>query len=297
MATYDPRSESQRGAAVVKTTLLGTANPIPTLDRAGNAILVEVAGEPYLVDCGPRTVYELLRNEIDPGDIENLLFTHHHMDHNLSFFHLAIVGWTAGRESLEIYGPTGTDELLEGLYTLWEEDIEYRKEAGYSAEGIENISTTRVAEDFELETADVEIEAFPVEHSIETYGFKFTDKETGATTVLSSDTAKFDGLADFAADADVLVMTCGIVPVGETPDDGFVWERYTEPYEEGRRQVLMNYHVTPTQAGEIAADADVDTLVLTHFTPYPDRDAIETEAGAVFDGEVVAAEDGFSITV
>ncbi|WP_197052436.1 MBL fold metallo-hydrolase [Halobellus rufus] len=281
----------------MKTTLLGTANPIPTLDRAGNAILVEVAGEPYLVDCGPRTVYELLRNEIDPGDVENLLFTHHHMDHNLSFFHLAIVGWTAGRESLEIYGPAGTDDLLEGLYTLWEEDIAYRKEAGYSAEGIESISTTRVAEGFELETDDVRIEALPVEHSIETYGYKFTEKETGNTTVLSSDTAKFDGLADFAADADALVMTCGIVPVGAVPEDGFVWERYTEPYEEERRNVLMNYHVTPTQAGEIAADAGVDTLVLTHFTPYPDRGAIEAEAGAVFDGDVVAAEDGFSITV
>ncbi|WP_144905105.1 MBL fold metallo-hydrolase [Halobellus captivus] len=281
----------------MKTTLLGTANPIPTLDRAGNAIVVEVAGEPYLVDCGPRTVYELLRNEIDPGDVENLLFTHHHMDHNLSFFHLAIVGWTAGRESLEIYGPTGTDDLVDGLYSLWEEDIAYRQEAGYPAEGIENIATTRVSEGFELETDEVHIETLPVQHSIETYGYKFTEKSTGATTVLSSDTAKFDGLSDFAAGANALVMTCGIVPVGETPEEGFVWERYTEPYEEERRSVLLNYHVTPTQAGEIAADAGVDTLVLTHFTPYPDRDAIEAEVAEVFDGEVVAARDGCTVSV
>jgi len=281
----------------MKVTLLGTANPIPTLDRAGNAILVEAGGEPYLVDCGPRTVYELLRHEVDPGAIERLLFTHHHMDHNLSFFHLAIVGWTAGRESLEVYGPAGTDDLIEGLYDIWERDLAYRKEAGYPAEGIDNISWTPVAEGFETAVDGVRIEALPVEHSIETYGYKFTDLETGATAVLSSDTAKIDRLAAFAADADVLVMTCGITPVGEAPDDGFVWERYTEPYDEARKEVLLNYHVTPTQAGEIAADAGVDALVLTHFPPYPDREAIREEAAAVFDGEVVPAEDGFSIEV
>jgi ribonuclease BN (tRNA processing enzyme) len=278
-------------------TLLGTANPIPTLDRAGNAILLEIDDEPYLIDCGPRTVYELLRNEVDPGAIDRLFFTHHHMDHNLSFFHLAIVGWTAGRESLQIYGPSGTDKLIDGLYEMWEEDLAYRKEAGYPAEGIENIDWDRVTPGFELETDSMTVEALPVEHSIETYGFKFTEKSTGATVVLSSDTAQFDGLSEFAAGADVLVMTCGITPVGDVPDDGFVWEKYTEPYPEDQRSVLMNYHVTPTQAGEIAAAADVETLVLTHFTPYPDRAEIEAEAGAVFDGDVVAAEDGYSVTV
>jgi ribonuclease BN (tRNA processing enzyme) len=278
-------------------TLLGTANPIPTRDRAGNAILLKIDDEPYLVDCGPRTVYELLRNEVDPGAINRLFFTHHHMDHNLSFFHLAIVGWTAGRESLRIYGPTGTDKLIDGLYDIWEEDLAYRKEAGYPAEGIENIAWDRVTPEFELDTDAMAVEALPVEHSIETYGFKFTEKSTGATVVLSSDTAKFDGLAEFAADADVLVMTCGITPVGDVPDDGFVWEKYTEPYPEEQRSVLMNYHVTPTQAGEIAADAGVDTLVLTHFTPYPDRAEIEAEAESVFDGDIVAAEDGYSVEV
>ena len=294
MASYELRPRSLGGDASMEVTLLGTANPIPTLDRAGNAILVEIDDTPYLVDCGPRTVYELLRHEVDPGDVDQLFFTHHHMDHNLSFFHLAIVGWTAGRESLQIYGPTGTESLIDALYDVWEEDLEYRKEAGYPAEGIENIEWDRVTPEFELDTDSMAVEALPVEHSIETYGFKFTDKSTGATVVLSSDTAKFDELAEFAAGADVLVMTCGITPVGEVPDDGFVWEKYTEPYPEAQRNVLMNYHVTPTQAGEIAAEAGVETLVLTHFTPYPDREEIEAEAAAVFDGEVVAAEDGYS---
>lgn len=281
----------------MEVTLLGTANPIPTLDRAGNAILIDVDDEPYLVDCGPRTVYELLRNETDPGDVERLFFTHHHMDHNISFFHLAIVGWTAGRETLQIYGPTGTDTLIDALYDVWETDLEYRKEAGYPAGGIEDIDWERVTDDFELETEAVRVTALPVKHSIETYGYKFVERATGSTVVLSSDTAKIDRLEDFASDADVLVMTCGITPVGDAPDDGFVWDRYTTPYSQERQEVFLNYHVTPTQAGEIAQAAGVDELVLTHFPPYPDRTEIENEAGAVFDGEVVAATDGYTVEI
>jgi len=281
----------------MRVTLLGTANPIPTLDRAGNAIAVETRDGVTLIDCGPRTVYELLRQEVDPGAVERLFFTHHHMDHNLSFFHLAIVGWTAGRESLTVYGPTGTDELVEGLYELWAEDLAYRQQAGYPAEGIENIDTVRVDESFEAETGGFRVEASPVRHSIETYGYRFVDADTGSTAVFTSDTTRFDGLAAFAADADLLVMSCGITPVGDAPEEGFVWDRYTSPYSEERREVLLNYHVTPEQAGEVAAEAGVETLVLTHFPPYPDREAIEAEAASVFDGEVVAATDGLTFDV
>lgn len=59
----------------------------------------------------------------------------------------------------------------------------------------------------------------------------------------------------------------------------------------------MNNPVRPTQPGEIANDADVDTLVLTHFTPYPDREEFVAEAAAVFDSNVVAVEDGCSVEV
>lgn len=103
---------------------------------------------------------------------------------------------------------------------MWEEDIDYRKEAGYPSDGIENIEWNRVTADFELETDSLAVDAFPVEHTIGTYWFKLQGKSTNSTVVQSSDTAKFDGLSEFAANVDVLLIICGSMPGGDVPDDG-----------------------------------------------------------------------------
>lgn len=278
----------------MRVTILGTGCPIPTLSRAGSASTVTVDDRTYLVDCGPRTVYELLRNEIDPGSITDLLFTHHHVDHNASFPHFAIASWTAGRESLTVYGPDGTDDLIDALYSVYEEDLAYRKEVGYPASGIEDIEFDRVDQEFQLRHDGLTVTALPVEHSIETYAYRF-ENERGNSVVFSSDTAKFDRLAEFAAGADLLVHDAHMSPVGTSPDEGFVWERYTKPYPEETHRELAQTHCTPRQAGEIAADAGVGTLVLTHFPPYRDVDAIREQASESFDGTVHVGEDGLTL--
>jgi ribonuclease Z len=51
-------------------------------------------------------------------------------------------------------------------------------------------------------------------------------------------------------------------------------------------------HLTARQAAEVAQACGVRRLVLTHFSQrYPDTDRHRDEAGAVYDGELVIAED------
>lgn len=283
----------------MEVTLLGTGCPAPNLRRAGTALSVQADGETFLVDCGPRTVYELLRNGIDPGSISELFFTHHHVDHNAAFPHFAITSWTAGRRSLRVYGPDGTDDLIDALYDVYEDDLAYRKQVGYDGTGIENIEWIPVEHGSRFERSGVEIEAFAVEHSIETYAYGFESTD-GERFVFSADTRKYDGLADFAAGADVLVHDAHLSPIGEPPaepDDEFVWERYLSPYPEEMREQLATTHCTPEQAGEIAAEADVETLVLTHFPPYRDTDEIRDAASQAFGGRVIVGRDGLVIDV
>lgn len=279
----------------MRITLLGTGSPIPILERAGTAMTVIVDGTPFLVDCGPRTVYELIRNGIDPGSITDLLFTHHHIDHNASFYHLAIVGWSAGRESMTVYGPLGTDTLIDSLYTVYEEDLAYRSRVGYPEDGIRNIDWVRVDPTFTLDRDDLRVTVLPVEHSIETYAYRFEDNDGGL--VFSGDTRWCERLADFAAGADVLVHDAHMSPAGEAPADGFVWEQYTEPYPDRAHSVLSETHSTPGEAARTAAAAGVETLVLTHFPPYRDDEAIRTEAESAFNGEVLVATDGMTIDI
>ncbi|RLM90334.1 MBL fold metallo-hydrolase [Halobellus sp. Atlit-38R] len=283
----------------MEVTLLGTGSPAPNLNRAGTALTVSTGEKTFLVDCGPRTVYELLRNGIDPGSISELLFTHHHVDHNAAFPHFAISSWTAGRESLRVYGPDGTDDLIEALYNVYEEDLAYRQQVGYDATGIEDIEWIPVEDGSRFERGDVEIEASSVEHSIETYAYRF-EGPNGERLVFSGDTRKSEDLAAFAAGADVLVHDAHMSPVGDPPTpsgDELVWDRYLTPYPEEMAKNLQNTHCTPRQAGEVASNAGVDTLVLTHFPPYRDTDGIRAAAAEAFDGTVIVAYDGLTIDV
>lgn len=282
----------------MEVILHGTGSPVPTLERAGTSTSIEVGGERLLVDCGPGTVYRLLESDISPGEIQHLLFTHQHMDHNAAFFHFAIAGWSVGgRDSMTLYGPQNTRKLIEALELVYEEDIEYRKQVGYTGEGIEDIEFVRATESFDVEIGDVRVTACPVEHSIETYAYRFDDRRTGNSVVISADTKKVSRLADFSEGADILVHEACIAPVDESTGNDVMWPQFAEAMNDAKRDRLAAVHATAREAGEIATAAGVDKLVLNHLLPYRDTEAVRAQAESTFDGRVVVATDGTTLTV
>ncbi|MFC6837912.1 MBL fold metallo-hydrolase [Halomarina ordinaria] len=283
----------------MEITLVGTGSPVPIPERGGTSIALDIADERVLVDCGPRTVYGLMDAGVAFGEIETMFFTHHHLDHNASFFHFAFTSWTeGGRESLNVYGPDGTDRLVEALYDVYAEDIEYRRDI-YPTDGISNIETELVTDEFSRQMDGWEVDALAVEHSIETYAYRFEESDTGSSFVFSGDTRKIPSLAEFAAGADVLVQDCNTAPVDEDrvpdEDDQFVWHQHADGERGLDRATLTANHCDATDAGEIARDAGVETLVLTHIMPYRDLESMRRDAEAVFDGDVILAEDGQAI--
>jgi ribonuclease BN (tRNA processing enzyme) len=273
-------------------TLLATGSPVPIVERGGTALLLSVGDRDVLVDCGQKTVHRLLENETDIGGIEELFFTHQHVDHNADFFHFTISSWGMGRDALTIYGPGGTERLLESLHAIYEEDIEYRKRVGYPERGIDDIQLEVVDGGLVVEDDDLRVTAAPVDHSIETYAYRFEEPDTGRVLVFSGDTRKIPGVAEFAEGADVLVQDACLAPVtDDPPTEGLVWDRLARPYPERRWNELHKTHCTAEEAGEIAADAGVDTLVLTHILPYRDLEYMREAARDAFDGEVVVGRD------
>jgi len=276
-------------------TVLGTGSPIPDPERAGTGVAISTGQETMLVDCGPGIVDEMLEANVSPHEVESVLFTHHHMDHNAGFFHFAISSWTLGRRDLTVYGPTGTDSLLGAMSQIYESDFEYRESFGRSLDGLTDIDVVDVDEQFTTRIGDCRISALPVDHSIETYAYRFDDESTGESVVVSGDTTVVDGFADFARDADVLIQDCCLGPtVDSPPDDKPFWPSYYDP-DESYTGRLDEVHCTPTECGQIAAAADVDTLVLTHFTPYLDPEKLKAEAREEFGGSVIAGEDGMKL--
>jgi ribonuclease BN (tRNA processing enzyme) len=96
----------------------------------------------------------------------------------------------------------------------------------------------------------------------------------GKSLVFSGDTTYCDAIIEAAKAADLLVLECA------APDE--------EP---------MKVHLTPTEAGQIAALSGCRRLVLTHFYPNCEAYDMITPCKKVFDGEVILAEDLMRLSV
>lgn len=99
--------------------LLGTGVPTPSKERFGTCYVLELADDYVMIDCGPAATYKLVRARMWPTDIDYLLFTHHHFDHNADFpcFFLSRWDQSIGQEKvLSVWGPEPTEAITERLF-------------------------------------------------------------------------------------------------------------------------------------------------------------------------------------
>lgn len=197
-----------------------------------------------------------------------------------------------------MYGPEGTERFVDALYELFEDDIRYREWFGHGSKGIRDIDVVSVSPEFSTSTDRWSVSALPVEHSIETYAYRFTEKSNGQSCVISGDTRRIDELVEFASGADLLVQDCCLAPTAT--DSTFaehIPNRLADPVSDEMREKHKQNHCDPEDAGLIAAEAGVDRLVLTHLLPNRDHDAMRKKAGTVFDGAIEVAADGMCISL
>ena len=162
MSTYSPQKE-------VRVVTIGVGGPPldPThLDYTWPATLVQFDRAYFLVDCGGGTTHGLLRAGIHPSQIKNLLFTHHHADHNSDYFTFAIGGWNGpnGRRELNLVGPAQTRQLHRIMLDFYWGDLEYRMRHGFPGEGmVRNVSIREVTggDSFVLDGVSVSVAEGP----------------------------------------------------------------------------------------------------------------------------------------
>jgi ribonuclease BN (tRNA processing enzyme) len=98
----------------------------------------------------------------------------------------------------------------------------------------------------------------PIKHA---YAYRFDARDR--SVVISGDTAYAPELAAFAKGADVLIHEVMYLPAVEN-----LVRRL--PNAKRLREHLMASHTLPEDVGKIAAQAEVKTLVLSHFVPPDD---------------------------
>jgi ribonuclease Z len=283
---------------------LGTSASAPTANRAPIALLLRRGGERLLFDCAEGTQRQLMRSSVGLPDLEQIFITHFHADHYLGLPGMLKTFSLRQREvPLTVYGPPGLRDLFSSLgrvfgklsYPL--ELVEVRagdalERSGYrilafpvhhgvSAVGYALVEDARPGR-FDVETADAigvpngpERGALQRGESITLPDGRVLTPDTvlgaarpGRRIVISGDTAPTETVRVLAEGADLLVHEATFL-------------------EDERDRAADTLHSTASQAAEIARDANVQLLALTHVSPRYFGPELAREAREVFPATIV----------
>jgi ribonuclease Z len=300
---------------MLSITLLGTGAACPSVERNVAALALSREGETILFDCGEGTQRQMMRYGASFA-FREIFFTHYHADHMLGVTGLMrTMGLQDRTAGVTLYGPRGAARILGAAISL---GIERNQ---FPIEIIELQAGDRIRRD------EYDIVVFPTDHRPDTVGYAVAEHtrlgrfnpdrarelgipegplwgklhkgesvelpdgrrvgpeelvgqpRRGRTVVYTGDTRPSLAVVEVARGADLLVH-----------DSTFG--------EEERERAVETGHSTAAQAAEIAREAGVRRLVLTHISPRYNRDAPEllAEAKAVFP-ESIVARDGLTIDV
>src|SRR3954466_6873695 len=276
----------------------GTAGSVPTPKRGLPALLLRAGGDRLLFDCGEGTQHQLLRS-IGLPDVDAVFITHFHLDHWLGLLGMLKTFDLRARErTLDVFGPPGLRALIQAMRPVI-------GRTGYP------LQITELEPHADVGFAGYRVAAFPVNHRVEAFGYAFLEDDrpgrfdveaaralgvtegpdfgrlqrgetvngvrpeqvvgehrTGRRIVYSGDTMPTQTTEGYADAADLLVHEATFCE-----------------HERGRARETG--HSPARQAAQLAADAGVKLLALTHLsTRYFPREVRE-EAKAVFENTVV----------
>lgn len=275
----------------LKVVILGTGTPMSYPDRSGPGVAVISGGKPYIVDSGAgvfrktRAAVEKGVTELTPPNLDKIFLTHLHSDHTAGLANMILAPWVLRRIApLKIYGPPGTTHMTDNLVEAYRQDINMRLHGsqpanpdGYKVESHEFAKSGVIYED-----ENVTVEAIKVPHGSweHAYGYKFTEKSTGKTVVISGDTAKSDAIKKAAMGVDILVHEIGSeIALNKRTKEWQIYHR--------------SYHTMPAELAEIANTAKPKLLVLYHqlYWSKEDDNLAEEIRAAGYRGKVVSAND------
>jgi ribonuclease BN (tRNA processing enzyme) len=240
----------------VTVQVLGSGGPELGDKRASSSYLVWENGKArVLVDAGGGSALRFGESGAQMSELDAILFTHFHVDHSGDFAPLIKSSWFEDRKRpLPIYGPAGNDFMPsttefvsdffgeKGAYRYLSELLEAGEEGSYkmqphTVEGATTPSLVFRSGDVAAYSAQVIHGSFPA--------LAWRVEIGGKVIAFSGDTnGEGPGLAKIAANADLFIAH-NAVPEGVTG-------------------VERNLHMPPSVIGQIAAEAHVKKLVLSH---------------------------------
>jgi len=274
----------------LRLVLLGTAGgPTPKLTRAAPAQVLLFRGAAYVVDCGNGVARQLRLAGVPLPSIRHVFLTHHHSDHNADYGTLLLLAWASQlTTAVDTWGPPPLEKITRLFLEMSETDIKVRMADEGRPALAPLVRSHEITEDgVVLDQGGLRITCAHVHHPLVDRALAYRFDAAGRSIVISGDTSVTENLVRLAKNADVLVHEALYVPA-------------IEKHPAALRRHLLDSHTPVEDVGRIAAEANVRTLVLSHFVPgettaVPDSAWLEG-AKKHFKGRVVVGRDLGEIT-
>ncbi len=295
--------------------ILGCGSAIPTALHYPSSQVVELRGKLFMIDCGEGTQRQFRLQKLNFQRLVAVFISHLHGDHCFGLIGLISTLGLLGRSGdLQIIGPKGLEAFLKPFLEQFCADLKYNviiKEVNHSTQ------------ELVYEDRSITIKSFPLYHKMPTLGF--TLKEKVAERHIDKASVDFYGVPrsfypqlllgeDFINEEGAIIANERLTKKGKTAkcyaymsDTSFntkslaFLEGVTTLYHEAtfmeseKNRAKQTAHSTARQAGEMAHLAQVERLLIGHYSAryYNTKDLL-SEAKEVF-ANTFATNEGMII--
>lgn len=299
---------------MLTVTLLGTAATLPLPDRGLSAAVFTCQGRHILLDCGEGTQLALHRERISPMKIDLVALTHGHGDHVFGLPGLLqSMGTMERTQPLAIACPAGMEDILAAILTLADELPFPVQPLTIGQEGI-LLSTLNPRW-----PQGARLSAFPTQHRIPSQGYRLhiprlrrldANKaralgipRTLWRTLQAGESVRLDGRTILPEDtcypprAGIKAVFTGdtapcpdVIQAAQGADLLITDATYGD--DALADKAALYGHSTFSQAAEMAAQAQVHRLWLTHFSAMMDEPETLLPAAKALFSAAECGQDG-----
>ncbi len=298
----------------MKLVFLGTAGAQPTVDRGLTCICLEKEAEILMFDAGEGAQLSYLKSGLGWNKKMKIFVTHLHGDHCVGILGLLQTMTMQNRtEPLKIYGPEGIEEFIAANIKVLNFGLSFP------------VMITSIEEEKVVDEKTYSVFSCKADHSVPAYSYLFEEKDKPGR--FNTEKAKQLGIPEgklwnqlqngheikvgdkIVKPSEVLGEKRPGKKIGISGDT-----RPTKELEEFfkncnylsfdstfldelKDKAIETHHSTAKEAATLAKNANVENLILTHFSArYKDESILVDEAKTIH-GSVIGAKDLLEIEI
>ena len=294
---------------MLAVTILGNNSALPAFDRHPTAQVVTMDEHHFLVDCGEGTQSQMAKYKIRRSKISHIFISHLHGDHYFGLIGLLTSMGLLGRlQEINLYAPPVLKEIIDMQLSVADTQLAFPLHFHPLTE-----------EGIIVKENKFEVSCFSVSHRIECWGFRFNQikpfrkinpEKAKEHEVPSSFFERLKWGEDYTTKEGAVIKNEWVTEAGaksksyaysaDTIYDERIIEKVKDAsllYHEAtylkdlEERATKRFHCTSTQAATIAKKANVEKLIIGHFSSkYEKLDDFEKEAKEVFENTELALE-------